>query len=128
MAIKSDFNQTTFSERRPFYEQELHVLPPEPAPELPDAEKPKPIFKRKIFWLILSLLILILIIVLMAALNNKGATPELEPVIEETPLVLENHDPLLRRIMQLEAELKEADPTKPTLVFPALKLDIVLDN
>ncbi len=127
MAIKSDLNQTIFSERRPLYEQELHTLPPEPAIEIPDAEKPQPIFKRKIFWLILLPLFLILIIVLIAALNNGEITTTPEPEAEETPLVLENNDPLLRRIEQLEAELKEADPTRPKLVLPALKLDIALD-
>lgn len=117
-------NQTAFSGVQPLYQSpETSATQP---PEL-DQLAQKPWFKtKKLFLAVIPAVFLILLLVVALLPRNEAVENTLEatppPAIEST------NDPLLQRIQRLQAELKEADPTKTDILFPPVDMELQLDK
>lgn len=129
MAIQENLDQTQFAENRPLYEEPAYsLLEDDESQKVDEGSNKKPIYKQKIVWLIAAIVILLLIIVIATpSRKTPEQAEEVAPEIvdEQTEI---SSDPLRKRVDDLRSELKDADPTKPQLIFPALNRRIELDS
>ena len=117
-------NQTEFATTRPMFEQTLSPIDPSQAGELPLPIKPQ----RK--WLAIgggvSATIVVVSMMLLWALSKQTANVP-PPQSQTTPSPVIPTGPYVKRILQLEKELTEADPTKQSIAFPPVDLSLRLE-
>ena len=127
MMKKYSTDQTKFSTEQPLFEP----IGAYPEPEfLATNVKPPLLKRRKVVIGLIALVTLIVmlglfIINLMIENNKKVTKPEPSPTIDNPNAV--EVTPLLKRVEAAREELKEADPTKNELVFPALDYAVRID-
>lgn len=120
-------DQTRFSVEEPMFEPTTGY--PE-EPEKQQKKEVKPLLKRKGVVVAIiagsTLFVLLLLMVINSIIRNRQAG-----VPEASPLAVPNNSqdiPLLDQVNELNKELKNADPNQPTLAFPAVNLELTLDD
>lgn len=88
--------------------------------------KKKPIYKQKKFIVVIPLIFIVLVIVLLLLLPKKPEPPEEEELVLP-PSQEQTSNYMVERIRRLQAELKEADPTKTDILFPPVDMKLELD-
>ncbi len=118
--LDQDLSQTFFAESELLYE-EMGL------PEAPSAEQPQVKSGSKKWMLGLGLLAVVLVGVGLLALMMRQSAQPFTPDISTDQNVQRSLTPLQNRVMQLSAELDDADPSRDLLPFPPINLDASLE-
>ncbi len=115
-------NQTQFSYEEPFRQV------PSVAGEKTTATAQSPKSRRMMLIVggVVLFFILIILLVLVGRRPTITKTSPFQQPSEATPLPAEAN-PLRERVERLQTELEDADPTKQSLLFPPVDMDIRLD-
>ncbi|HYD35414.1 MAG TPA: hypothetical protein VD999_05075 [Vitreimonas sp.] len=125
--LSERLDQTNFGYEKPIFENEPRIVDPHAvvAPPAP----PQPWYKRPLVLVGIaggSLLFLILILILVympkPQLPINSITPFQPTQTDTQPSEFET------RLDQASQDLEAADPTRPTLPFPVVNLDLQLEN
>lgn len=77
------------------------------------------------FYILMGILLFFFALMIIVALSKKAPQEEEKKIIAPTENI--NNHPLQIRIDQLQADLKEADPTRQILPFPRINMEFNLD-
>jgi hypothetical protein len=123
--IESLTNQTQFSEDSQFFDHSSSIQ--QKSTDDPNEVTPKPKPKWLGLLLVGGCVFLILIGVLLMIAGNRTQSKK---VIEATPEPKASVQPsaFQAQLKQVQRDLEAADPTKPVVSFPQIKMEIRLDD
>lgn len=128
MNSRNEFgSQTEFALEEPLFSPSGTAAPEKEVEQLVKIPwwKKKPLVIAAIVSISLSVIVLLLIINMIIVASRRPG----EPVIgDATPLPVTPTEPLVKRIEEIELQLKSANPNQPQFAFPAVDFSIRIDE